>query len=46
MVRPPLLPSTVEAATHRVRVVEDARNTRDPEWVALAYTEGSGWPAL
>ena len=37
MPRPPLPPFTVETATHKVRVAEDAWNTRDPERVALAY---------
>jgi nuclear transport factor 2 (NTF2) superfamily protein len=26
-----------------VRAAEDAWNTRDPEWVSLAYSEGSVW---
>jgi hypothetical protein len=30
-------------ATQKVRLAEDAWNSRDPERVALAYTEGSVW---
>src|SRR4051794_10816221 len=43
MIRPPLPPFTVETATQKVRMAEDAWNTRDPERVALAYTEDSRW---
>jgi uncharacterized protein len=43
MPRPPLPPFTVETATQKVRVAEDAWNTRDPERVALAYTKDSQW---
>ena len=43
MDRPPLPPFTAEAAAQKVRMAEDAWNTRDPERVALAYTEGSVW---
>ena len=42
--RPPLPPFvTVEAAVQKVRLAEDAWNTRDPERVALAYTLDSHW---
>lgn len=42
--RPPLPPfATVEAAAHKVRLAEDAWNTRDPARVALAYTPDSHW---
>ena len=42
--RPPLPPyETVEAAARKVRLAEDAWNTRDPERVALAYTLDSEW---
>ncbi|MGA9945886.1 MAG: nuclear transport factor 2 family protein [Candidatus Cybelea sp.] len=41
--RPPLPPFTLETAHQKVRTAEDAWNTRDPERVALAYTEGSRW---
>ena len=43
MPRPPLPPFTVETAMQKVRMAEDAWNTRDPERVALAYTEDSWW---
>ncbi len=43
MSRPPLPPFTVESATQKVRLAEDAWNSRDPERVALAYTPDSGW---
>jgi nuclear transport factor 2 (NTF2) superfamily protein len=42
--RPPLPPfTTVEAAAQKVRLAEDAWNSRDPERVSLAYTVGSIW---
>jgi nuclear transport factor 2 (NTF2) superfamily protein len=41
--RPPLPPFTQETATQKVRLAEDAWNSRDPERVALAYTEDSRW---
>jgi uncharacterized protein len=41
--RPPLPPFTAETAAQKVRAAEDAWNTRDPERVALAYTEDSVW---
>ncbi|SRR6266436_3414953 len=41
--RPPLPPFTCETATQKVRLAEDAWNTRDPERVALAYTLESTW---
>ncbi len=41
--RPPLPPFTAETAARKVRMAEDAWNTRDPERVALAYTEDSRW---
>ncbi|MFG1185172.1 MULTISPECIES: nuclear transport factor 2 family protein [Xanthobacter] len=43
MARPPLPPFTVETATQKVRMAEDAWNTRDPERVSLAYTPDSRW---
>ncbi|HEY8126876.1 MAG TPA: nuclear transport factor 2 family protein [Methylocystis sp.] len=42
-VRPPLPPFTLETAIQKVRMAEDAWNTRDPERVSLAYTEDSRW---
>jgi nuclear transport factor 2 (NTF2) superfamily protein len=41
--RPPLPPFTRETAIQKVRAAEDGWNTRDPERVALAYTEDSRW---
>jgi len=41
--RPPLPPFSVETAVQKARLAEDAWNTRDPERVALAYTEDSRW---
>lgn len=43
MSRPPLPPFTHETALQKVRAAEDAWNGRDPERVALAYTEDSEW---
>lgn len=43
MSRPPLPPFTAETATQKVRMAEDAWNSRDPARVALAYTEDSHW---
>lgn len=43
MSRPPLPPFTLETATQKVRMAEDAWNTRDPARVALAYSEDSRW---
>jgi nuclear transport factor 2 (NTF2) superfamily protein len=36
-------PFTLETATRKVRLAEDAWNSRDPDRVALAYTEDSVW---
>ncbi|HEX7236074.1 MAG TPA: nuclear transport factor 2 family protein [Gammaproteobacteria bacterium] len=41
--RPPLPPFTSETAAQKVRMAEDAWNTRDPERVSLAYTADSVW---
>jgi nuclear transport factor 2 (NTF2) superfamily protein len=43
MPRPPLPPFTLETATQKVRLAEDAWNSRDPARVALAYTPDSRW---
>jgi uncharacterized protein len=43
MTRPPLPPFTRETAAQKVQAAEDAWNTRDPEKVAAAYSEGSVW---
>jgi nuclear transport factor 2 (NTF2) superfamily protein len=41
--RPPLPPFTRETAAQKVRMAEDAWNTRDPHKVSLAYTLDSTW---
>jgi len=41
--RPPLPPFTVQTATEKVRLAEDAWNSQDPQKVALAYTVDSYW---
>src|SRR5213075_138380 len=46
MSRPPLPPFTKETAAQKARMAEDAWNSRDPERVALAYTEDSQWRNL
>jgi uncharacterized protein (TIGR02246 family) len=38
-----LPPFTCETAEQKVRLAEDAWNSRDPEKVALAYTPDSRW---
>ena len=43
MSRPPLPPFTLETATQKVRMAEDAWNSRNPARVALAYTADSRW---
>jgi uncharacterized protein len=43
MDRPPLPPFTLETATQKVRLAEDAWNSKDPARVALAYTPDSRW---
>ena len=43
MSRPPLPPYTAETAAQKVRMAEDAWNTRDVERVAAAYTAESQW---
>ena len=41
--RPPLPPFTHDSAVEKVRLAEDAWNSRDPVRVALAYTLDSRW---
>ena len=41
--KPPLPPFTLETARLKVQAAEDAWNTRDPDRVALAYTEDTEW---
>ncbi len=43
MDRPPLPPFDAESAALKVRMAEDAWNSRDPARVALAYTTDSRW---
>ena len=42
---PPVIapPFTLETAARKVRAAEDAWNSRDPDRVALAYTEDAQW---
>ena len=42
-VRPPLPPFTLETAAQKVRLAEDAWNSRDPARVASAYSPDSRW---
>ena len=41
--KPPFPPFTIESAIQKVRMAEDAWNTRDPEKVSLAYSVDSVW---
>lgn len=41
--RPPLPPFNAETAAQKVRLAEDAWNSRDPARVALGYTVDSRW---
>lgn len=41
--KPPLPPFTTETAALKVRLAEDAWNSRDPERVALVYTNDTRW---
>ncbi len=41
--RPPLPPFTIETAAHKVRMAEDAWNSRDPARVIQVYTEETRW---
>jgi len=43
MNRPPLPPFDLVTATQKVRLAEDAWNSRDPARVAQAYTRDSRW---
>ena len=43
MSRPPLPPFTADSAAVKARAAEDAWNSRDPERIALAYSEDSWW---
>lgn len=41
--KPPLPPFTFDSATQKVRMAEDAWNSRDPDRVVQVYTEHSRW---
>lgn len=41
--KPPFPPFDNDSAARKVRMAEDAWNTRDPEKVSLAYTPDSEW---
>ncbi len=41
--KPPFPPFTLATAIQKVRLAEDAWNSRDPQRVALAYTADSRW---
>jgi uncharacterized protein len=41
--RPPVPPFTFQTAIEKVRLIEDAWNNRDPERLALGYSENSRW---
>jgi nuclear transport factor 2 (NTF2) superfamily protein len=41
--KPPLPPFTPETAARKVRMAEDAWNTRDPDRVVQVYTEDTRW---
>jgi len=41
--KPPLPPFTLETATQKVRMAEDAWNSRDPDRVVQVYTENTHW---
>jgi uncharacterized protein len=41
--RPPLPPFNEETSRQKVQAAEDAWNSRNPERVALAYTEDTHW---
>jgi len=41
--RPPLPPFTLDTARHKVRLAEDAWNSRDPDRVVQVYTEDTRW---
>lgn len=43
MTPPPLPPFTADTAAQKVRAAEDGWNSRNPEQIALAYSENSRW---
>ena len=42
-IRPPVPPFTTDTARQKVRMAEDAWNTRDPDRVVMVYTEDTRW---
>ncbi|PPD22531.1 MAG: hypothetical protein CTY22_00080 [Methylomonas sp.] len=42
-IKPPLPPFNAETAAQKVRMAEDAWNSRDPDRVILVYTEDTAW---
>ena len=43
LARPPLPPFTAQTARQKVRLAEDAWNSRDPDRVVQVYTEDTRW---
>jgi len=41
--KPPFPPFNQETAAKKVRLAEDAWNSKDPEKISLAYTQNSQW---
>jgi uncharacterized protein len=41
--KPPLPPFTADSAAQKVRMAEDAWNSRDPDRVVLVYTDDTRW---
>jgi uncharacterized protein len=41
--RPPVPPFTLQTAIEKVRLIEDGWNSRDPDRLALGYSEDSRW---
>ncbi|UCV18086.1 nuclear transport factor 2 family protein [Ferribacterium limneticum] len=41
--KPPLPPFTADSAAQKVRLAEDAWNSRDPDRVVLVYTDDTRW---
>ncbi|MEC9315477.1 MAG: DUF1348 family protein, partial [Pseudomonadota bacterium] len=41
--KPPFPPFNEDSARQKVRMAENAWNSKDPDKVALAYTEDSRW---
>ena len=41
--KPPLPPFTNDSAIEKVRLAEDAWNSRDPDRVVLVYSEDTHW---